>query len=327
MPDWRAIDAYLAGTATPEQREAVRRWVAESEANAAIVESMRAALSPLPSTAVDVDAAWSSVAKRVGIGSPSSRHARPFPMRRAATRRAWPIAIAAGVLLVASLSVLRFARSNAPVAELVTGSGQRITKTLDDGSTVILNAESRLRYSPDRNGRQVYLEGEAMFRVAHDSRRPFRVHAGGAVVSDIGTQFGVRAYPEVARVDVAVTEGSVSLHREGAPGDSLVLRAGSVGHVSAEGLLSIDPSERPAQMTAWLDGTLVFTGSPLAEVAAQLRRKYGVPVLVADTSLNARRVTATVHHETLTQALDAITLALGIGYERRGDTIVVTPRR
>jgi transmembrane sensor len=161
----------------------------------------------------------------------------------------------------------------------------------------------------------------------HDSRRPFQVHAGSAVITDLGTRFDVRAYAEVARVDIAVTEGSVAVHRKTAPSDSVVLHAGSVGHVSSEGTLSVDPAEKPAQLTAWLDGTMVFNRSPLAEVAAELRRKYGVAILVADTSLRQRRVTASFRDETITQALDAIALALGIEYQRRGDTISVTQRR
>ena len=47
MPDWRLIDAYLAGEASNTEQEAVRRWMTESPANAAIIEQMRAALSPM----------------------------------------------------------------------------------------------------------------------------------------------------------------------------------------------------------------------------------------------------------------------------------------
>jgi transmembrane sensor len=333
MPDWRVIDAVLAGTASPEEQSVVRRWMAESDANAALVESMRAALSPLPAGAIDVDAAWKSVAKQVGIGAPGTRHkptdatVRPLRLRRSAPRWIWIAAAAAGVTLVATLSVRRLTTSDMPVTEIRTASGERMTRTLDDGSTVTLNAESRLRYSPGPNTRHVYLDGEAVFQVVHDSRRPFYLHAGSAVITDLGTRFGVRAYPEGARVDVAVTEGSVALHRNTAPGDSVVLHAGAVGHLSAEGVVSVDPSELPTQLTAWLDGTLLFNRSPLAEVAAELRRRYGVTISVADTSLRARRVTAAFRDETITQALDAISLALGIEYQRRGDTIFVTPRR
>ena len=82
----------------------------------------------------------------------------------------------------------------------------------------MLNAESRLRYPADfgATARDVELVGEGYFEVVHDSTRPFRVHAGGSVTEDLGTHFVVRAYPELRHVDVAVTEGLVSLHREGA---------------------------------------------------------------------------------------------------------------
>ncbi len=79
----------------------------------------------------------------------------------------------------------------------------------------------------------MWLEGEGYFEVTHDARRPFRVHAGDALTEDLGTRFVVRAYPELAAVDVAVAEGVVSLRRHpprgtrgAGAGDSAVIRAG-----------------------------------------------------------------------------------------------------
>src|SRR5215208_4419345 len=127
MPAWRVIDAYLAGQASPEEQEVVRRWMAESERNATLVESMRASLSPLPTDSLDVDAAWSSVATRVGIGR-SSAEPRPtsgaahviIPLRRGTPRWVWTGAAAAGVLFVASLGVWRLTRNATPSTELRT---------------------------------------------------------------------------------------------------------------------------------------------------------------------------------------------------------------
>ena len=333
QPDWRTIDAYLLGQASVEEQTNVRQWMAKSPRNAELVEEMRAALSPDAVAGVDVDVAWKSVANRVGIGAVRSadhdaKRATPvLSLRRPASRWTW-MSAAAAVVLAAALGVRTLGhRAASPVVEIATTAGQRITRTLDDGSTVTLNAESRLRYTGDASGRRVDLEGEAIFHVRHDARRPFHVHVSGIVATDLGTQFNVRGYPELGRVDVAVIDGSVSLRRDAAPSDSVVLRAGMVGRATMGGALSVDSVVPARQMTAWLDGTLVFDATPLGQVIAALHRKYNVSVRVTDTTLQTRRVTATVRDETIEQALDAISLALGIQYRRQGDTIFVVPRK
>ena len=63
--------------------------------------------------------------------------------------------------------------------------------------------------------REVELEGEAYFAVVHDAARPFAVRAHGAVATDVGTAFDVRAYPEDAGARIAVTEGAVAVTAPG----------------------------------------------------------------------------------------------------------------
>src|SRR5690606_39397339 len=81
------------------------------------------------------------------------------------------------------------------------------------GIRVRLNAATRLTYLETR-GRveDASLEGEAFFQVEHDPSRPFRVHTAAGVISDLGTEFNVRARND--RVDVVVTEGVVALEGE-----------------------------------------------------------------------------------------------------------------
>ncbi|MCW3109493.1 MAG: anti-FecI sigma factor FecR, partial [Segetibacter sp.] len=52
---------------------------------------------------------------------------------------------------------------------------------LPDGSSVIVNIGAKLKYPPsftDLNKREVYLEGEAFFDIAHNPDKPFIVHTG-----------------------------------------------------------------------------------------------------------------------------------------------------
>jgi transmembrane sensor len=212
--------------------------------------------------------------------------------------------------------------------EMVTPNGARSTFTLDDGSRVTLNAGSRLQWAADfgARARDVYLQGEAYFAVTHDAARPFRVHARGAVAHDLGTRFTVRAYPELPRVEVVVAEGSVSLRRNrGETRDSAILAAGQLGRIGDTGPPTIESNVAVERWTAWTGGSLVLDGLTLAEALPQLDRWYDARIVVVDSALARRRVTARFHDETLPQMLDALTLALGARWRQSGRSITLTP--
>lgn len=92
-----------------------------------------------------------------------------------------------------------------------TDVGERRSITLADGSTVDLNARSRLRIDFSKNERRVeLLAGQALFQVAKDSTRPFIVASGTATVRAVGTQFDV--YRKDSGTTVTVLEGRVAVY-------------------------------------------------------------------------------------------------------------------
>src|SRR4029077_18584465 len=118
----------------------------------------------------------------------------------------------------------------APIERIATtGVGGRLTIRLAASAVVTLGPVSTIRYSTTATGRSVAVDGIADFNVVHDATRPFRVRAKNAVVTDVGTEFVVRAYAADSGVDVAVTSG-IALVSGGSSGasDSVELRAGQV---------------------------------------------------------------------------------------------------
>ncbi|HEY6620180.1 MAG TPA: FecR domain-containing protein [Steroidobacteraceae bacterium] len=92
-----------------------------------------------------------------------------------------------------------------------TDIGERRSITLTDGSTVDLNARSKLRIDFSKNERRVeLLEGQALFQVAKDSTRAFIVASGTATVRAVGTQFDV--YRKDSGTTVTVLEGRVAVY-------------------------------------------------------------------------------------------------------------------
>jgi transmembrane sensor len=229
------------------------------------------------------------------------------------------VAAAAAIILVAGVFVFRrpdASRQPAPEVAYQTGVGQRDSVTLDDGSVVHLGPASRIVV----RDRDVTLTGNGYFRVAHDTSRPFVVHANGIQVRDIGTEFGVDA-DSGRPVRVVVREGVVAL-RNGT--DSVVLNQGDVGVAPRDGRVQASRGTASADDVAWMQGRLVFRDASLEDVAEDLRRWYGVELRVTDNALLRRVFTGSFTSETADRVLEAIGLALGASVERRGDIAFVS---
>jgi transmembrane sensor len=185
-----------------------------------------------------------------------------------------------------------------------TGVGAREEIALSDGSTVDLNTNTQLTTRITGSRRDIMLtRGEALFRVAHDSTRPFYVTASGAVVRAVGTAFSVRIRdPE--HIDVLVAEGRVAV---GAPGteanfENPTLLA-SAPKVSAGEAASVRrnavtvtslPSKDVTRKLAWTDGHLVFQGETLEDAVQEFNRYNQRQIRIADPSLLQKRFGGTV---------------------------------
>lgn len=222
------------------------------------------------------------------LGRPPAMSARPR------TRR-WMVgaggfAMAAGL----ALAVLPPTLLSSPAQTYVTGTGEHRKVTLEDGSVLDLNAETRLTVSFSRSGRRVELgEGEAIFDVAHDARRPFTVAASNRVVRVVGTQFDVRN--RAGQLVVTVARGKVQVRPDAAAsaGHARLLTAGqrlAVDQAGAETLQAVDPREA----LGWRTGLLVYRNRPLAEVVGDMNRQFGQHIEIGDADLAAIPITGTV---------------------------------
>lgn len=338
---WEAIARWVAGEASPAEAAALERWLAEDPARAELLSTMRAPIERLRATPpkdLDVEAALRRVharmeeAPRLRVVSGGAA----APARRARWLGATPgamalrAAAAAAVLLAGGLlvrQVLRPSGAGAPVAAAAstwrTAIGQRDSVVLPDGTHVLLGPGSVLALGGNfARERDVTLTGEALFSVTHDAARPFRVHAGGALIEDVGTRFDVRA-DERDRTRVVVVEGAVAVAAADSPARRLVLRAGSAATLAPGGRVTPEQSPDPARELAWTQGELVFRGAPVSEVAASLRRWYGIELRVADPALQRRHLTTSFGSESRDRVLQDIALALGARLEMHGDTAVL----
>ncbi|MFI5230286.1 MAG: FecR family protein [Gemmatimonadales bacterium] len=273
--------------------------------------------SPTERRAWRTDEAWNRLSERIAAEAVHPR--RPWRAIR------WRWAAAALAAAVVALTVLpRLGRSRTAVDERTvrTAAGERLVVRLSDSSVITLGPATTLRVRTSGERRGVALDGEAQFNVVHDARRAFVVTAGTARATDLGTRFVVRAYPGDSTVQVAVTDGVVSLSSDRA---AITLHSGDVGFVGRDGSVRGIPSQLAAAYTAWVEGRLSFDNAPLSSVAAELERWFDVDVRITDSTLARRRITATYRDARLGDVLGALATTLHAEYTRTGRSVVISP--
>lgn len=167
------------------------------------------------------DAARNTISRIINKAELEGRYIGPPVLKsRLKRRRVW--------LAVASAAIILFAgwllkTSPSPVKEetkqeaLEARKGSRSRSLLPDGTTVWLNAGSKLYYENDFTGstREVRLEGEAFFDVVKNPDQPFIVHTYGIDIKVLGTAFNVKSYPEDKTTETTLYRGSVRVFRGG----------------------------------------------------------------------------------------------------------------
>jgi transmembrane sensor len=205
------------------------------------------------------------------------------------SRYLWAVAAAAVVVSVGSF-VLWTLRPAIDVYRTDVGGYSRVP--LADGSFVSLNTDSEVRVRLDPQVREITLvRGEALFDVAHDTRRPFDVHAGSTVVRAVGTSFDVRRR-SADEVDVVVTDGKVAVNSGNTPGSTrataapTLVVAGEVAAALPKGVevRKVDRKDVTRRLS-WQAGELSFQGESLAEVIGEFNRYSQRHLELADPSL------------------------------------------
>jgi transmembrane sensor len=171
-----------------------------------------------------------------------------------------------------------------------TGIGEQRTVQLADGSTVELNARSKIEVRLSEHRRDVaLLEGQALFRVAKDRQRPFVVRAGDAEVRAVGTAFDV--YRKQVATVVTVVEGRVETYDESASAGTaaVVLSAGEQLTVGPHTVTKPTRTDTSVA-TAWVQKRLIFDETPLRDVAEEFNRYSRRPLSIDDRELEELRI-------------------------------------
>ncbi|MTI89434.1 MAG: DUF4974 domain-containing protein [Balneolaceae bacterium] len=203
--------------------------------------------------------------------------------------------------------------------EVSTENAQRVNLTLGDGTKVMLNADSDIKFPEKFNAgiREVYLKGEAYFNVKRNPEKPFVIHSFGSVVRVLGTSFTVRSYEEENTVRVVVEEGKVAFGPEQSDlEEQVLLTANKMAHftIDSKDLRTSEVKDMQLYLS-WRRGYLKFRESPMEQVATALERRYGVEVMFRDPAIKNKKLTAFLKSRSIKNVLNVIAMSLDIEYE------------
>lgn len=210
-----------------------------------------------------------------------------------------------------------------PPVGYATATGEHRTVSLSDGSTIELNAGTRLSVGLDRRERRVVLEeGQAVFDVAADARRPFVIAAGDRTVSVVGTQFDVRRRD--GRLSVTVAEGVVEVRPTAeAAGRAFRLRPGQrLDHVEGSPQARVIAAA-PEEVLGWRSGRLVYRDRPLGEVVADLNEQFPTPIRLEDPALAATPISGVLILDDQDAVIRRLALLVSVSAVRSGDSVTL----
>ncbi len=333
--EWELILRYLDGNSTHDDQIILNRWLNAGEENREHFEQIRSIWNvpakPLPRP--DTEQAWINIRQKAGIKDERAGNFHLFnSQKNTATERSGHslsiILRVAAVLLLAIITPFLLVKiPNSPVMNKIrVPEGQVEQITLNDGSRITLDAGSILRY-PDEftgNTREVFLDGEGLFEVFPDSKKPFIVHANEAVITVLGTTFNVRTWSRSNQTTVAVVEGRVAL----TSGGHSSRQEGVIISKNQVSILPDNGSPLPPYNTdinrylSWRQRQMYFQSAPLREVLDQLERWYGLKFKLPDASAADRRVTIFLEDKPVEEILEVIALINNFQYKQDGKKIL-----
>ncbi|CAG4999476.1 hypothetical protein DYBT9275_02237 [Dyadobacter sp. CECT 9275] len=247
-------------------------------------------------------------------------------------RKWWKQFLAACVVILLIGGITFYKNPFLSGAITVSTKADEITRlVLPDSSVVWLKAGSRIRYNRKmRTGpaRELFLEGEGFFDIAHHPSRPFIVHTSFLHIKVLGTIFNVRSNSQDQEVETTLFKGSVRIDQKDnttgpvtlLPNQRAVYSKGSgllkVSNLSSE--KAIDKKEIPKPGVS-----MVFDEKPFEDLLAHMEQKFGVRIYIHNRSLLRCSVTADLEKESLTEILNLLKISYGISYSIYGRELFI----
>ncbi|KYB45945.1 hypothetical protein AB664_04300 [Brucella anthropi] len=204
-------------------------------------------------------------------------------------------------------------------ADYVSARGETRKILLDDGSSVLLDADTAIDARLNDDVRQVkLLRGTAFFEVKPSSV-PFIVEAANGSSRVLGTAFDVAL--DNKGVEVTLEHGSLRVEL-GNSSDQVVLKPGEAVAYSNQGISRPHDIELDDAL-AWHDGRFVFNNASLQDVLQRIERYRDGRIIVVGPALGARRISGSFSLKDTNAALSSLQSSVGFKMNKLSERLVV----
>lgn len=332
------VRRYFNNQCSGTERAAVEEWLTDADRESVVREWMLEQWHALPAgkvSEVGLDHLLEKLHRHIDGVQRAESKVVPLHGKKTFTHAVVRIAAAITILLTVSgllywqlrpLPVPATATWHESDYESLKAPDKTASLVLPDGTTVWLNARSKIKYAPgfSADRREVYLEGEAFFDVTEDASRPFIVYTQDIQIRVLGTAFTVKSYLDDRTSEAILVRGKVTVSSKA---------------LLTEDRLQMNPNERVVfsretkdltltkvnadDFVLWKSGTLRFENEPIDNVIRSLERWYGVTISVSDNLDSSCRLTARIENETLEEMLELLKSSTGVDYTINGNKVLL----
>lgn len=341
---------YFSNDITPAEKQALAQLIAAEGQEDLIRESVEDVwndFQPKEQLAAGSSEAWyQRIMRQIKENRPTALQAtgtaphagtRPAVHRVHFLRRSW-VRMAAAAIVVGMIGTLSYymlagtAEKEQQQAKANTLPARPLSRyiTLPDGSHVLLQANSKLDYPASFDGpvREVTLQGEAFFDVAHNPSQPFIIHSGKIRTTVLGTAFNIKAWPNDQVVTVTVTRGKVKVEKE----------SNLLGILTPNQQISFNTQNESSkqslvdttQVISWKKEEYVMDNFTLDEAITELQVRYGIIIKVVDSHpapADCRFTTSFRQDESLEYVMNVICKLYGATWKQEAGTIIIENAR
>src|SRR5690554_1944196 len=206
-----------------------------------------------------------------------------------------------------------------------TPPGMKSSVTLGDGTKVTLNSGSVLRYNetyfPDK--REVFLEGEAFFKVYPDLDRPFTVKTGEVSTTALGTSFNIMAYEE-ENLLISLVTGKVAITLPSEHTDQIILEPSESLKIRPHKGDFLKTTFDEEEVMGWTRKMIVFNNTELHAAIRTLENWYGVTFHFHNQPKSGMYLQGKFYNETLENVLDGLSYTAELNFQIEKNTVNIT---
>jgi ferric-dicitrate binding protein FerR (iron transport regulator) len=201
--------------------------------------------------------------------------------------------------------------------------GDKTSIVLPDSSRVLLNSGSTLTFNNNfkSGSRQVFLDGEAFFKVRKSPHNPFRVKTSALELEVLGTEFNMKAYSNEQAITTTLVTGSIKV-TDNDYSNSILIKPNQKLVFSKESQkMKLEEIDDFSPETGWKEGRLVFRNQSLEELEHELERWFDVEIEFADDNVKARRFSGTLERESILEVISYFGRSKYVAYKIEDNVI------